>query len=68
MSAVLPAGLAEPRPEAEAESRMSRTPRNRTGVEAAKLGKRLHRQVGQAILDFNMIEPGDKVKIGRAHV
>jgi tRNA 2-thiocytidine biosynthesis protein TtcA len=29
--------------------------------EINKLSKRLHRQVGQAIIDFNMIEPGDKV-------
>ena len=33
------------------------------GVEAAKLAKRLHRQVGQVIADFNMIEPGDKVMV-----
>ena len=31
--------------------------------EANKLTKRLHRQVGQAISDFNMIEPGDKVMV-----
>ncbi len=31
--------------------------------EANKLGKRLHRQVGQAIVDYNMIEPGDKVMV-----
>ena len=31
--------------------------------EANKLSKRLHRQVGQAIADFNMIEPGDKVMV-----
>lgn len=31
--------------------------------EARKLEKRLHRQVGQAIVDYNMIEPGDKVMV-----
>jgi len=31
--------------------------------EANKLSKRLHRQVGQAVADFNMIEPGDKVMV-----
>ncbi len=30
---------------------------------ANKLSKRLHRQVGQAIADFNMIEAGDKVMV-----
>jgi tRNA 2-thiocytidine biosynthesis protein TtcA len=31
--------------------------------EANKLSKRLHRQVGEAIGDFNMIEAGDKVMV-----
>jgi tRNA 2-thiocytidine biosynthesis protein TtcA len=31
--------------------------------EANKLSKRLHRQVGQAIADFHMIEAGDKVMV-----
>ena len=31
--------------------------------EINKLSKRLHRQVGQAIVDFNMIEDGDKVMV-----
>ena len=32
-------------------------------LETNKLSKRLHRQVGQAIADFNMIEAGDKVMV-----
>ena len=35
----------------------------KTAFEANKLSKRLHRQVGQAIVDFNMIEDGDKVMV-----
>jgi tRNA 2-thiocytidine biosynthesis protein TtcA len=31
--------------------------------EMNKLSKRLHRQVGQAIADFNMVEAGDKVMV-----
>jgi len=35
----------------------------RQRFEANKLAKRLHRQVGRAIGDFAMIEPGDKVMV-----
>jgi tRNA 2-thiocytidine biosynthesis protein TtcA len=35
----------------------------RQAFEVNKLSKRLHRQVGQAIADFNMIEAGDKVMV-----
>ncbi|MEK8032422.1 tRNA 2-thiocytidine(32) synthetase TtcA [Ideonella sp. DXS29W] len=35
----------------------------KAAFETNKLSKRLHRQVGQAITDFNMIEDGDKVMV-----
>ncbi|KPF45373.1 tRNA 2-thiocytidine biosynthesis protein TtcA [beta proteobacterium AAP121] len=38
-------------------------PAKKLAVSMQKLGKRLHRQVGQAIVDFNMIEAGDKVMV-----
>ena len=39
------------------------TSARKRAFEANKLSKRLHRQVGQAIADFNMIGPGDKVMV-----
>jgi tRNA 2-thiocytidine biosynthesis protein TtcA len=35
----------------------------KAAFEANKLAKRLQRQLGRAIADFNMIEPGDKVMV-----
>jgi tRNA 2-thiocytidine biosynthesis protein TtcA len=35
----------------------------KAAFESNKLSKRLHRQVGQAIADFNMIEAGDKIMV-----
>src|SRR3982750_3799794 len=37
--------------------------KERLPVDIAKLSKRLHRLTGQAIVDFNMIEEGDKVMV-----
>jgi tRNA 2-thiocytidine biosynthesis protein TtcA len=36
---------------------------HKASFEANKLSKRLHRQVGQAIGDFNMVQAGDKVMV-----
>jgi len=47
-----------PTPEAEAKAA-----EKKAAHEINKLSKRLHRQVGQAISDFNMIEDGDKVMV-----
>jgi tRNA 2-thiocytidine biosynthesis protein TtcA len=38
-------------------------PRSKASVELRKLDKRLHRQVGQAVTDFNMIEDCDTVMV-----
>ena len=35
----------------------------KAAFEANKLSKRLHRQLGQAVADFNMIEDGDRVMV-----
>jgi tRNA 2-thiocytidine biosynthesis protein TtcA len=50
----------ESAPASEAESHAQAKKR---AFEENKLSKRLHREVGQAIVDFNMIESGDKVMV-----
>jgi tRNA 2-thiocytidine biosynthesis protein TtcA len=42
---------------------LSHAAAKKAAFETNKLSKRLHRQVGQAITDFNMIEAGDKVMV-----
>ena len=37
--------------------------KRKAAFEINKLSKRLHRQVGSAIMDYNMIEAGDKVMV-----
>ncbi|KAB0582986.1 tRNA 2-thiocytidine(32) synthetase TtcA [Ideonella dechloratans] len=49
--------------EAEAASAEEARKAKKHAFEMNKLSKRLHRQVGQAIADFNMIEEGDKVMV-----
>ena len=49
-------------PPAQAPETARADPR-KAAYEANKLGKRLHREVGRAIADFNMIEAGDKVMV-----
>ena len=36
---------------------------SKSAFENNKLSKRLHRQIGQAVVDFNMIEQGDRVMV-----
>ncbi|MFM2329563.1 MAG: hypothetical protein RLZZ494_1666 [Pseudomonadota bacterium] len=60
MNTAAPDTSAAPLSEAEAEAQRAA---KRAAYEANKLSKRLHRQVGQAIADFNMIEAGDKVMV-----
>ena len=54
------AGEAAAEATAEAQSEAAR---KKHAYEINKLSKRLHRQVGAAIIDFNMIEEGDKVMV-----
>ncbi len=56
--------LATPGEQADAAAHgQARGRERKQAFEANKLSKRLHRQVGQAIVDFNMIEEGDKVMV-----
>jgi tRNA 2-thiocytidine biosynthesis protein TtcA len=48
---------------AATRSPAGRTAAQKHAFEMNKLSKRLHRQVGQAIVDFNMIEDGDRVMV-----
>jgi tRNA 2-thiocytidine biosynthesis protein TtcA len=50
-------------PSSTAAPETETAPRGKASVEIAKLGKRLHRQVGQAIADFAMIQAGDRVMV-----
>ncbi len=52
----MPPTLTEPAAPAAVDPR-------RAEYETRKLDKRLHRLVGQAIADYNMIEPGDRVMV-----
>ena len=55
--------VAEPALAAAAASAARPTDPRKAVFEANKLSKRLHRQVGQAIGDYRMIEAGDKVMV-----
>jgi tRNA 2-thiocytidine biosynthesis protein TtcA len=61
-----PEALATPDQAAPAAAKQVKTERDaaqRAAYETNKLEKRLCRQVGQAIIDFNMIEEGDRVMV-----
>ena len=44
-------------------ARLEREPLPRTSVDVHKLEKRLCREMGKAIIDYNMVEEGDKVMV-----
>lgn len=50
-------------PHADARDPTPHADARRAAFEANKLSKRLHRQVGQAIADFNMVEAGDRIMV-----
>ena len=58
-----PAALAQPQPQPDSEAAAAAAKAKKHAFEMNKLSKRLHRQVGQAIVDFNMIEEGDRVMV-----
>ncbi len=67
MSAVMPEPLsslpASAKPSPASSNEQESAAAGKLPVELAKLSKRLHRLVGQASSDFNMIEAGDKVMV-----
>jgi tRNA 2-thiocytidine biosynthesis protein TtcA len=60
---VLPAPAAAQADSADKPGKTERDTAQRAAYEINKLEKRLCRQVGQAIIDFNMIEEGDRVMV-----
>jgi len=56
------AAIDEARARRQAQA-MTQTQAQKHAFEMNKLSKRLHRLVGQAIVDFNMIEEGDRVMV-----
>ncbi len=63
MNAVTEPSFAEANASLASNAAPGKEHQGKTPVEIRKLSKRLHRQVGQAIGDFNMIEAGDKVMV-----
>jgi len=59
----LPSDTSAAAPASTAEAKTGRDAAQRAKREAHKLEKRLCRQVGQAVIDFNMIEEGDRVMV-----